>query len=183
MRNESSYKNLFTTYFTRFKAMKKSPGSLVLWDLMLNFSKFSTFFHFQGSYSGFGCMPTVSSGRRRNLVSPAKYCDDLLLGSHPYAALSLSCFLSLEAKSSPICPSWCTYLLLQPCLGTAPLPFSKKIRVYKVFMALQRQLAIFLGHFHFYLYCSETFVDYSWVVWPLRMDLNLITISFLKWCT
>lgn len=124
-----------------------------------------------------------SSGRRRNLVSPAKYCDDLLLGSHPYATLSLSCFLSLEAKSSPICPSWCTYLLLQPCLGIAPLPFCKKIRVYKVFIVLRRRLAIFLGHFHFCLCCSEIFIDYSRVVWPLYTGLSLIAVPFLKWYT
>lgn len=163
---EVTLKNLFATHFTRFKVMKESPGSFVLSDLMLNFLKFCTFFHFQGSYSGFGCMPTVSSGRRRNLVSPTKYCDDLLLWSHPYAPLPLSCFLSLEARSSPICPSWYTYLLLQPCLGIALFPFCKKIHVYKVFIVLWRQLAIFLRHFHLYFYCSEIFVEYSCVVWP-----------------
>lgn len=158
VRNGSNYKNLLVTHFTRFKVMKKSPGSLVLCDLMLNFLKFCTFFHFQGSYSGFGCMPTVSSGRRRNMVSPTKYCHDLLLGSHPYAPVALSCFLSLEARSSPICPSWCTYLLLQPCLEIAPFPFCKKIGVYKVFIALWRQLAIFVWHFNFYFCCWEIFI-------------------------
>lgn len=116
---------------------------------MLNFSKFCTFFHLQGSYSGFGCMPKVSSGRRRNLVSPLKYCDHLLLGSHPYVPFSLSCFFSLWVRSSPICPSWSMYLLLQPCLGIALSPFCKKIHVYKMFMVLWRQLAIFCLVFSF----------------------------------
>lgn len=126
VRTGSNYANPFATYFTRFKVVKKSLGSLVLSYLMLNFMKLFTFFYFQGSYSGFGRMPTVSSGRRRNLVSRTKYCDDLLPGSHPYAPLSLSCFLSLEARPSSICPSWCTHLLLQPCLGIVPFPFYKK---------------------------------------------------------
>lgn len=188
VRTGSNYANPFATYFTRFKVVKKSPGSLVLSYLMLNFLKLFTLFYFQGSYSGFGHMPTVSSGRRRNLVSPTKYCDDLLQGSHPYAPLSLSCFLSLEARPSPICPSWCTHLLLQPCLGIVPFPFCKKILVYKVFMLLWRQLAIFVWHFHFYFYFSEIFIEYSCVLWPSLIlhepepySIVIVPPTILKW--
>lgn len=116
LRNRNNYKNPFATHFTRFKVMKKRLDNLVLSDLMLNFARLWTFFHFQGLVHG------KRSGTRWNLVSPIKYCDDFLLGSSPYAPLSLNFPLSLEAGSSPICPSWFTYLLLQPCLGNCSLP-------------------------------------------------------------
>lgn len=166
VRNGSNSKNAFVTQFTRFKVMKKSPGSFVLSVQKLNFWKFCTFFHFQGSYSGYGRMPTVSSGRRRNLVSPTKHCDDLLLRSQPYAPFLWAAFLALRQDLVPSAlPETCIYffsrafeLLLSPSV--------RKSMFTKCLWSYGDSLQFLFGIFIFIFYCSEIFIEYPCVVWP-----------------
>lgn len=118
VKNRNNYKNPFAMHFTRFKVMKKRPY-FIRFDVKLLQSL--VLLSFPGLFFRIW-VHGYRSGMRWNLVRPEKYHDDLLLGSCPYAPLSLNCCLSLEARSSPICDSWCMYLLLQPCLGNCSLP-------------------------------------------------------------